>query len=291
MGADRAGATIVAAITGVSVSASHAASTAPTPSHLMAGTVALVTGAASGIGRAAALALAREGAAVAALGRTGADLDDIVAVIRSAGGEAISIVADIVDAAAMAAALETIGTTWGRLDTVFANAGINGVWAPLDDLTLAEWEHTLHVNLTGTFITVQTALPLLRARGGSVIITSSVNGTRNFSNTGATAYSVSKAGQLAFAKMIALELAPQKIRVNVICPGAVDTDINEKTTIRDVDRVRIPVEYPRGSHPLLGSPAEPEDIAPLVVFLASDAARHISGTELWIDGAESLLRG
>ena len=91
--------------------------------------------------------------------------------------------------------------------------------------------------------------------------------------------------------MIALELAPQKIRVNVICPGAVNTAINEKTTIRDLDRVRTPVEYPRGWHPLLGSPAEPEAIAPLVLFLASDAARHISGTELWIDGAESLLKG
>jgi len=262
-----------------------------TTTNVMSGTVALVTGTGSGIGRAAALLLAREGAAVAALGRTASDLEEVVTAIRAEGGEATPIVADIADAAAMATAMEMIGATWGRLDTVFANAGINGVWAPLDDLTLAEWERTLHVNLTGTFITVQTALPLLRVRGGSIIITSSVNGTRNFSNTGATAYSVSKAGQLAFAKMIALELAPQKIRVNVICPGAVNTAINEKTTIRDLDRVRTPVEYPRGWHPLLGSPAEPEAIAPLVLFLASDAARHISGTELWIDGAESLLKG
>ena len=265
--------------------------TTNTTTNVMAGTVALVTGAGSGIGRAAALSLAREGAAVAALGTTGPDLDEAVAAIWAEGGEAIPIVADISDAAAMAAAMETVGTTWGRLDTVFANAGINGVWAPLDDLTVAEWERTLRVNLTGTFITVQSALPLLRARGGSIIITASVNGTRNFSNTGATAYSVSKAGQLAFAKMIALELAPQKIRVNVICPGAVNTAINGKTTIRNVDRVRIPVDYPLGAHPLLGAPADAEDIAPLVLFLASDAARHISGTEMWIDGAESLLRG
>ncbi|MDQ3310204.1 MAG: SDR family oxidoreductase, partial [Gemmatimonadota bacterium] len=127
--------------------------------------------------------------------------------------------------------------------------------------------------------------------GGSVIVTSSVNGTRIFSNTGATAYSSSKAGQVALSKMLALELAPSKIRVNVICPGAIDTNIEESTEERDLEHVRIPVEFPEGSQPLAEGSGSAEQVARLVLFLASDASDHITGTEMWIDGAESLLRG
>jgi NAD(P)-dependent dehydrogenase (short-subunit alcohol dehydrogenase family) len=119
-----------------------------------------------------------------------------------------------------------------------------------------------------------------------------VNGTRIFSNTGATAYSSSKAGQVALTKMIALELAPQRVRANVICPGAIETNIDQSTEKRDLEGVRIPVEYPEGSQPLTGGePGSAEQVAQLVLFLASDAASHITGTEIWIDGAESLLRG
>ncbi|CAA9551035.1 MAG: 3-oxoacyl-[acyl-carrier protein] reductase, partial [uncultured Thermomicrobiales bacterium] len=128
-------------------------------------------------------------------------------------------------------------------------------------------------------------------QGGVVVITSSVNGTRIFSNTGATAYSCSKAAQVAFTKMVALELAPHKVRVNVICPGAIETEISENTEQRNTDRVKIPVEFPKGAHPLRGEPGTAEQVARLVLFLASDAADHITGTEMWIDGAESLLRG
>jgi NAD(P)-dependent dehydrogenase (short-subunit alcohol dehydrogenase family) len=125
-----------------------------------------------------------------------------------------------------------------------------------------------------------------------VIVTASVNGTRIFSNTGATAYSCSKAGQVAFTKMTALELAPDKVRVNVICPGAITTQIDENTEKRDLEEVRIPVKYPEGSQPLTGgTPGTAEQVAQLVLFLASDASSHITGTEVWIDGAESLLRG
>jgi NAD(P)-dependent dehydrogenase (short-subunit alcohol dehydrogenase family) len=174
---------------------------------------------------------------------------------------------------------------------VFANAGINGVWAPIEELTPEEWDRTLGINLKGTFLTVKYAVPYLKRRGGSVIITASVNGTRIFSNTGATAYSCSKAGQVAFTKMVALELAPHKVRVNVICPGAIETEIDENTEKRDLERVKIPVEYPKGSQPLAGKPGTSEQVARLVLFLASDDSDHITGTEMWIDGGESLLRG
>jgi NAD(P)-dependent dehydrogenase (short-subunit alcohol dehydrogenase family) len=181
---------------------------------------------------------------------------------------------------------------WGRIDIVFANAGINGVWASLEDLKPEEWDETLNVNLKGTFLTVKYAVPYLKKRGGSIIVTSSVNGTRIFSNTGATAYSSSKAAQVAFTKMIALELAPHRIRANVICPGAIETDIGQNTEQRDLEEIRQPVEFPEGSIPLTsGEPGTAEQIAQLVLFLASDASSHITGTEIWIDGASSLLVG
>lgn len=113
-----------------------------------------------------------------------------------------------------------------------------------------------------------------------------------FSNTGATAYSCSKAGQVAFTKMAALELAQYRIRVNVICPGAISTDIEESTEQRDLERVREPAEFPEGTIPLTdGTPGTSQQVADAVLFLASDAASHITGTELWIDGAQSLLLG
>src|SRR4029079_2035114 len=106
------------------------------------------------------------------------------------------------------------------------------------------------------------------------------------------AYSCSKAGQVAFAKMVALELAPHKVRVNVICRGAIETNIDDSTEKRELEHVKIPVEFPKGSQPLeQGKPGTSEQVARLVLFLASDASDHITGTEMWIDGGESLLRG
>lgn len=256
------------------------------------GKVALITGAGSGLGKAAALRLAEAGAKIAALGRTEDELQSTVDIIAGAGGQAIAVVADISRPEEMQAAVGQIENEWKRLDIVFANAGINGVWAPIEDLKPDEWTQTLTVNLTGTFLTLKYALPLLKRRGGSVIITSSVNGTRVFSNAGASAYSSSKAGQVALAKMAALELAKHKIRVNVICPGWIETKIEESTEKRNVEEAREPVQYPEGSVPLTdGRPGSPQQVAELVLFLASDAANHITGTEVWIDGAESLLQG
>ena len=256
------------------------------------GRVALVTGAGSGLGKATALLLAKEGAKVAALGHTGNEIKETVKEIEQAGGEAIPVVADIASPEQMQKAVRQIIDKWGRLDTVFANAGINGVWAPLEELTPEDWSKTINTNLTGTFLTVKYAVPYLKKQGGSVVVTSSVNGTRIFSNTGATAYSCTKAAQVAFVKMTALELARSKVRVNVICPGAIESEISENTRKKDVDKVKIPVEYPEGTIPLTdGQPGQAEDVAQLVLFLASDASKHISGTEIWIDGTESLLQG
>lgn len=256
------------------------------------GKVALVTGAGSGIGRAAAKRLASAGARIAALSRSQDEVSAVVAEIERAGGEAMGITADISLVEDMQRAYRQVEQRWGRLDIVFANAGINGTWAPIEDLEPEDWDQVFVVNMRGTFLTLKYAVPLLKTRGGSVIITSSINGTRVFSNAGASAYATTKAGQVAFGKMMALELAKHRIRVNVICPGAIDTNIEENMEKIDLEEAREPVEYPEGAIPLTdGRPGSAAQVADLVLFLASDASSHITGTEMWIDGAQSLLIG
>lgn len=236
--------------------------------------------------------MAREGAKIGAIDHTPEESQETIQTIRQAGGEAISVIADISQAGPMETALGEIGQKFGRIDIVFANAGINGVWAPIEELTPEEWDKTINTNLRGTFLTIKYAVPYLKRQGGSIIITSSVNGTRIFSNTGATAYSCTKAAQVAFTKMIALELAKHRVRANVICPGAIDTNINESTQQRNLEQVKEPVEFPEGQIPLTdGKSGTSDQVAQLVLFLASDASSHISGTEVWIDGTQSLLQG
>jgi NAD(P)-dependent dehydrogenase (short-subunit alcohol dehydrogenase family) len=236
--------------------------------------------------------MAKEGAKVAALSRTREELEKTVQEIEAAGGAGMVVTGDTSDPEQMQKAMAQIVERWDRLDIVFANAGVNGVWARIEELDVEEWEKTIGINLTGTFLTLKYAVPHLKKRGGSVIVNASINGTRVFSNTGATAYASSKAGQLAFTTMMALELASSGVRVNVICPGAIETAIDENTTKRDVEREKEPVEYPAGEIPLTrGAPGTSEQVAELVLFLVSDAASHITGTELWIDGGESLLVG
>ncbi len=255
----------------------------------LAGKVALVTGAGSGIGKASAVLFAEEGARVACLSRTPDELEETVREIEQKGGEGMVVLGDISSEEDMQRAVREVVERWGRLDVVFANAGVNGVWAPIEELEPEEFRKTLDINLTGTFLTIKYAVPHLKKQGGSVIVNASVNGTRVFSNSGATAYASSKAGQVALTKMLALELARDAVRVNVICPGAIDTAIDENTERRGVDDLGVPTEFPEGPHPLEGKPGTSQQVARLALFLASDASDHITGTEIWIDGGESLL--
>jgi NAD(P)-dependent dehydrogenase (short-subunit alcohol dehydrogenase family) len=256
----------------------------------LADKVALVTGAASGIGRATALLLAQEGARVAALDTHASRLHELTAAIRESGGAVLPLVGDVSQEEAVQAAVARIVAEWDRLDIVCANAGINGVWAPIEELTLDEWNRTLAINLTGTFLTIKHAVPHLKRTRGAVVVTASINGTRTFSTAGATAYSASKAGQAAVAKMLALELAPHGVRVNTVCPGWTATNLGENTEQRHLEQIRPAAPAPMV--PLTGGPpATPEQIARVIVFLASPAASHITGSELWVDGAQSLLPG
>lgn len=258
----------------------------------MEGKVAIVTGGASGIGLASAIRLAEEGAKIGLLNRPGKELEEAAVKVKEAGGEVIILEADIAYEDEVKGAVKKTLDQWGRLDVLIANAGINGVLAPIEDMLLEDWNQTLNVNLTGTFLCVKYAVEPLKKNGGSIIITSSINGNRVFSNFGMSAYSTSKAGQVAFTQMAALELARYKIRVNAICPGAIDTNIGQNTDRRpEVEEIEIPVEYPEGSHPLEHKAGSPRQVANLVLFLSSDESDHITGTAVYVDGAESLLRG
>lgn len=256
------------------------------------GKTAIVTGAGSGIGKAAAIKLASEGAKVALFDllndRTRTTEHQINQIYR---GVSRAFDVDISDPQRVEKAVNEAVEAFGGIDIVFANAGINGTLAPVEEMSFEDWERTMRINLNGTFLTVKHTVPhLKRQGGGSIIITSSINGNDRFSGFGMTAYSTTKAGQVAFSKMAALELAKFKIRVNSICPGAIATNIDSSTEVSDeLDGIVIPVEYPEGSQPLADGPGQPENVADLVAFLASDESKHITGARIVIDGAESLL--
>lgn len=255
------------------------------------GKVALVTGAGSGIGKATALRLAAGGARVVVLSRTADEIEATRDQIVGSGGAALAVTADVSDDSEMQTAIERTIAAYNRLDIVVANAGINGMWAPIDELTPDEWDQTMHVNLRGTYLTLHFAVPHLRREGGAVVIVSSINGNRTFTTAGATAYAATKAAQVAMTQQLALELGKHRIRVNAVCPGAIETEIWDNTDKRNVEEAAIPVKWPEGEIPITGGkPGRIEDVADVIAFLASDAARHVTGVPVYIDGGQSLLR-
>ena len=170
--------------------------------------------------------MAKEGAKVAITARRAERCQEAVEEIEKLGGEAIALPGDVSKPEHVEKLVAETVARWGRLDIVVTNAGINGVFAPIEDITPEEWDQTHGINVRGTFLTVKYAIPHLRAAGGgSIVVVSSVNGNRIFSNFGFTSYSCSKAAQVAFTKMAAVELAQWDIRINVVCPGATKTSI------------------------------------------------------------------
>jgi NAD(P)-dependent dehydrogenase (short-subunit alcohol dehydrogenase family) len=260
--------------------------------NMLDGKVAFITGGASGIGRGAAERFAQEAAKIAIADVSPPEeAEEVRAAIERRGGQVVYFQCDVSDPAQVKKAVDGTVAKFGRLDVVFANAGINGVWTPIEELQPDEWDKTLNINLKGTYLTVHHAIPHLRkAGGGSVIITSSVNGTRTFSNAGASAYSTSKAGQIAFMKMAALELARYDIRVNAVCPGAIHTNIDESTHKRHTEKVEVKVVLPEGNAGIDHGVGDPGEVADTCLFLASELSRHVSGVEIYVDGGASLLR-
>ncbi|MDQ0253434.1 NAD(P)-dependent dehydrogenase (short-subunit alcohol dehydrogenase family) [Evansella vedderi] len=256
------------------------------------GKVAIVTGGASGMGKAVAKRLIAYGARVCIFDISMEKIHECIKQINGEEGQAMAVVCDISDAKDVEQGVKDVMEQWGRLDMVFANAGIAGTLAPIETMDIEEWDKTIGTNVRGTFATVKYSIPYLKEDGGSIVINSSVSGNRVFSQAGFCAYSTSKAAEVAFMKMAALELAQYKIRVNTICPGAIKTNIGESIhKSKDLKEVSIPMEFPEGDQPLEHRPGSVEQVADLVEFLLSPRSSHITGTEIYIDGGESLLRG
>ncbi|MCI2255956.1 SDR family oxidoreductase [Domibacillus sp. PGB-M46] len=255
----------------------------------LSGKTALITGAGSGIGRATVIKMAEAGANVILLDRSREDSDELVSEIGE--DRAFHVTADVSKADQMEKAIREGAERFGGIDIVFANAGQNGTFTPLEHLEPDDWNSVMMTNLTGTFLTLKYTIPYLKKQGGSIIITSSINGTRTFKNFGFSAYATTKAGQVGLGKMAAVELAQFKIRVNIVCPGAIDTNIDDSTNKEEekLKEITIPIEYPEGNQPLAGGSGQPEQVADLVHYLASDAASHVTGSVVYVDGVESLL--
>ncbi len=252
----------------------------------------LITGGGTGIGRATALHFAGAGWRVAITGRRMEPLKEVVATIHQHGGQAMAVQADVSQEEDMEQAVTDVVTNFGGIDVVFANAGINGTAAPVDKLQPREWDEVINTNLRGIFLTVHYCVPHLRQRHGVILLHSSTQGTRIFSNFGRSAYAASKAAIVALGRMWALELAEARIRVNTICTGPIHgTEINHNhCDSHDLDMIRL--NGLKRSIPIpLGFCGSPEDVARLVFFLASPEARYITGTEIWIDGGISLIKG
>jgi len=257
--------------------------------------VALITGAGSGIGAATAELLAQRGFQVGVLTHTGEEAAKVADRITKAGGEAMPLVADIRDEKGMQVAVRELVERFGGLDVLFANAGINGAAGPLDELTVEDFDETVDTNFKGTFITLKAAVPEIKKRAkdqsrGAVVICASINGTHTFNDPGTVIYSATKAALVAMTKLLALELAKHHVRVTAVCPGSIDTSIDDNAEKRNIEEAGHPVRFPQGEIPLTGKkPGSPEQVAKLVAFLMSDEAEHITGTEVVIDGGQSLV--
>ena len=249
---------------------------------LLEGKCAVITGAASGIGRASAILFAAEGARVLA-----ADVSDAVrqaaADIEAAGGTAIAMLVDVADPSQVDAMIERAVADLGGLDAVYANAGISNGMPALFDESLDDFRHVLEVNLLGTYSTVRRAAAVMVKQGrGSLIMTASVAGLR--AHAGSIAYSASKAGVISLAQTIASQLRGTGVRINAICPGLIETGMTKP--IFDYARAR-------GTERRIGqlNPTTrygvPDEIAQMALFLASDRSSYVNGQAIPVDGGLS----
>ncbi len=247
------------------------------------GRTALITGAASGIGRASALLFASEGANVVAADRA-AEVEETVAMVRKAGGRAEAIVGDLGDKALVDKAVATALDSYGRLDVTFANAGISGGLVPLFELTPELWNDILRINLTGVFLAVQASAKVMidRATKGSIICTASVAGLR--SGAGGVPYSASKAGVISLVQTVANQIGGTGIRINAVCPGLTETGMTQP--VFDMARARG-TDHKLGQLNPLRRAAVPEEIARVALFLASDEASYVNGQAIAVDGGLS----
>jgi NAD(P)-dependent dehydrogenase (short-subunit alcohol dehydrogenase family) len=250
---------------------------------------AVITGAATGIGRATALALARDGFGVVLVGRRPEPLEDVAAEVRAAGGHALAAPADVTSSDALAGVMGAADDWRGGVDALVNNAGVGDSGTVLEE-SLESWERTLSINLTGAFLATQHALPHLLERRGSVVNVSSINGL--LSGPGWTSYCVSKAGLIQLARCVATDYGRQGVRANSVCPGWVrtpmgDSDMDEVAAARGIDREGA-YELVHRLNPL-GRAAEASEIADVIAFLASGRASYVNGATLIVDGGTMVV--
>lgn len=243
------------------------------------GKVAFVTGAASGIGRATAIAFAAEGARVAILDRTDDALRDTADAIRNAGGEVLVIACDVSKPEQVEAAVARTVETFGRLDVAFNNAGVENKAAPVAEIELDEWDRILDINLRGTFVCMKHELAQMARQGGGVVInTSSGAGVRGVA--GGAAYAASKHAIIGLTKSAALDYAKSNIRVNAILPGNIETPMMDRFTGGDIQKA-IDLEP-------VGRLGKPEEIADAVLWMSADLGAFVTGASISVDGGWSL---
>jgi NAD(P)-dependent dehydrogenase (short-subunit alcohol dehydrogenase family) len=251
--------------------------------------VALVTGAGRGIGRAIAVAFAREGARVAVTARTAAELDEVVATITAAGGRAIAVRADVADRDAVRRLVPDVAGRLGDVEVLVNNAGVGSSSSPRPfvDFDDAFWDLSLAVNLTAPYLLCKAVLPaMLARRRGRIINVASING--RIPTLHAAAYIASKHGLLGLTRALALEVSRDGITVNAVCPGPVHTVMNDRRVAYDAQRRGVSFEEQAGSMTLIGRRLEPEEIAPLAVYLASDDAAAVTGQAFNICGGIAM---
>jgi NAD(P)-dependent dehydrogenase (short-subunit alcohol dehydrogenase family) len=253
----------------------------------LANKIAIITGASSGIGRAAAKLFAAQGAQLVVTARRAAELETLVAEISTDGGRAIALAGDIREEAHASALVEAARSCFGGLDIAFNNAGVVGEIGPLQEMSLADWNDLMATNLTSAFLGAKHQVPALLARGGgSLIFTASFVG-HTAGLAGMAAYAASKAGQIGLVKALAAELGARDIRVNALLPGGTDTPASITSAPDSGPEVLAFVE---GIHALKRM-ARPEEIAQAALFLASDAASFVTGAAFLADGGVSVQRG
>jgi NAD(P)-dependent dehydrogenase (short-subunit alcohol dehydrogenase family) len=251
----------------------------------LANRVALITGAGRGIGRAIALAYAAEGAKVALTARSTGELDEVVGQIRAAGGAASAFPADLSDRAVPQKVVAKVQRALGPVEILVNNAGIGSSSnpRPVVEFDDAFWDQTLAINLTAPYLLCKAVLPgMLERRWGRIITIASVNG--KIGSLHGAAYAASKHGVLGLTRTLAIEVAGQGIAVNAICPGPVHTVMNDRRIEYDAIRRGVPLKDLEASLTPIGRRLEPEEIAPLAVYLASDAAAAVVGQAINVDG-------
>jgi NAD(P)-dependent dehydrogenase (short-subunit alcohol dehydrogenase family) len=242
------------------------------------GKVGLVTGGTSGIGRETAVQFAKAGAKVVVAGRREVEGKETIELVRAAGGDVLFVKADISKAAEVEALVQKTVEKFGRLDVAFNNAGIEGVWVPLIKQTEEDWDRTIDINLKGVWLCLKyEILQMLKQGGGGAIVNmGSIGGLVGFS--GAAAYSASKHGVMGLTKAAALENARSRIRINAVCPGAVETPLADR--VFGAPGVH---KYVVSCHPI-GRFGKPAEIAEAVVWMCSERASFMTGQSLVLDG-------